>query len=66
MAQDGYASKGTLQLLVGAGIAAATPGAAAVIDGIKNKLQVAAADVMTDAQTARLHRAQTEPGSGES
>jgi len=35
-----------------------------VIHGLKNKLQVAAADVMTDAQTARVHRAQTEPGSG--
>ena len=39
-------------------------GEAAVIYGLKNKLQVAAADVMTDAQTAKLHRAQTEPGSG--
>lgn len=38
----------------------------AVIHGIKNKLQVAAADVMTDAQTAKLHRAQAEPGSGNS
>jgi short-subunit dehydrogenase len=40
-------------------------GEPAVIHGLKNKLQVAAADVMTDAATARLHRAQTEPGSGE-
>lgn len=39
-------------------------GEPAVIYGLKNKLQVAAADVMTDAQTAKLHRAQTEPGSG--
>jgi short-subunit dehydrogenase len=39
-------------------------GEPAVIHGLKNKLQVAAADVMTDAQTARVHRAQTEPGSG--
>ena len=38
-------------------------GEAAVIYGIKNKLQVAAADVMTDALTAKLHRAQAEPGS---
>jgi uncharacterized protein len=41
-------------------------GEPAVIHGIKNKLQVAAADVMTDAQTAKLHRAQAEPGSGNS
>lgn len=39
-------------------------GEAAVIHGFKNKLEVAAADVMTDAQTAKLHRAQAEPGSG--
>jgi len=39
-------------------------GEPAVIYGLKNKLQVAAADVMTDAQTAKLHRAQAEPGSG--
>ncbi|HVU31153.1 MAG TPA: SDR family NAD(P)-dependent oxidoreductase [Sphingomicrobium sp.] len=38
-------------------------GEPAVIHGIKNKLEVAAADVMTDAQTAKLHRAQMEPGS---
>jgi len=39
-------------------------GEPAVIYGLKNKLQVAAADIMTDAATAKLHRAQTEPGSG--
>jgi uncharacterized protein len=39
-------------------------GEPAVIHGLKNKLQVAAADVMTDATTAKLHRAQAEPGSG--
>jgi uncharacterized protein len=39
-------------------------GEAAVIYGVKNKLQVAAADVMTDAMTAEMHRKQTEPGSG--
>ena len=39
-------------------------GEPAVIHGLKNKLQVAAADVMTDARTAKLHRAQAEPGSG--
>ena len=35
-----------------------------VIHGLKNKLQVAAADVMTDAQSARIHRREMEPGSG--
>ena len=39
-------------------------GEPAVIYGLKNKLEVAAADVMTDAQTAKIHRAQAEPGSG--
>jgi short-subunit dehydrogenase len=39
-------------------------GEPAVIYGLKNKLQVAVADIMTDAATAKLHRAQTEPGSG--
>jgi short-subunit dehydrogenase len=38
-------------------------GEPSVIHGLKNKLQVAAADVMTDATTAKLHRAQAEPGS---
>ena len=36
-----------------------------MIHGLKNKLQVAAADVMTDAMTAEIHRKQTEPGSGQ-
>ncbi|HEY8593151.1 MAG TPA: SDR family NAD(P)-dependent oxidoreductase [Sphingomicrobium sp.] len=40
-------------------------GEPAVIYGLKNKMQVAAAGMMTDATTAKLHRAQTEPGSGE-
>ena len=40
-------------------------GESAVIHGLKNKLEVAAADVMTDAMTARLHRQQAEPGSGD-
>jgi short-subunit dehydrogenase len=40
-------------------------GEPAVIHGLKNKMQVAAAGMMTDAATAKLHRAQTEPGSGE-
>lgn len=38
-------------------------GEPAVIYGMKNKMQVAAAGMMTDAQTAKLHRAQAEPGS---
>jgi short-subunit dehydrogenase len=40
-------------------------GEPAVIYGLKNKMQVAAASMMTDATTAKLHRAQAEPGSGE-
>ena len=40
-------------------------GEPAVIHGLKNKLQVAAAGMMTDATTAKLHRAQAEPGSGQ-
>jgi len=39
-------------------------GEPAVIHGLKNKLEVAVADVLTDAQTAKLHRVQVEPGSG--
>ena len=39
-------------------------GEPAVIHGLKNKLEVAVADVLTDATTAKLHRAQAEPGSG--
>jgi len=39
-------------------------GEPAVIYGLKNKMQVAAAGMMTDATTAKIHRAQAEPGSG--
>ena len=39
-------------------------GEPSVIYGLKNKVQVAAAGMMTDATTAKVHRAQTEPGSG--
>jgi short-subunit dehydrogenase len=39
-------------------------GEPAVIHGLKNKLEVAAADVMTDAATAKIHRGKVEPGSG--
>ena len=47
-----------------AGWEAMKDGDHAVIYGMKNKLQVAAADVMTDAMTAEIHRKQAEPGSG--
>jgi short-subunit dehydrogenase len=48
-----------------AGWEAMKDGEPSVIYGLKNKMQVAAAGMMTDATTAKLHRAQTEPGSGE-
>ena len=48
-----------------AGWEAMKSGEPAVIYGLKNKMQVAAAGMMTDATTAKLHRAQAEPGSGE-
>ena len=47
-----------------AGWDALQKGEPAVIYGLKNKMQVAAAGMMTDATTAKLHRAQAEPGSG--
>jgi short-subunit dehydrogenase len=47
-----------------AGWDAMSKGEPAVIYGLKNKMQVAAAGMMTDATTAKLHRAQAEPGSG--
>src|SRR5689334_22922402 len=47
-----------------AGWEAMKKGEPAVIHGLKNKLEVAAADVMTDAQTAKIHRSKVEPGSG--
>jgi short-subunit dehydrogenase len=49
-----------------AGWAAMNKGEPAVIYGLKNKMQVAASGVLTDATTAKLHRAQAEPGSAES
>jgi uncharacterized protein len=39
-------------------------GEASVIHGFKNKLQLAAASVMPETAMAKLHRAETEPGSG--
>ena len=47
-----------------AGWEAMKDGDPAVIYGMKNKMQVAAAGMMTDATTAKIHRAQAEPGSG--
>lgn len=48
-----------------AGWEAMNSGDEAVIYGLKNKMQVAAAGVMTDAMTAEIHRKQTEPGSAD-
>lgn len=39
-------------------------GEPAVIHGLKNKLQVAGASILTEATTAKIHRAEVEPGSG--
>jgi uncharacterized protein len=39
-------------------------GEATVIHGLKNKMQLAAASVMPETAMAKLHRAETEPGSG--
>ena len=39
-------------------------GEPAVIHGLKNKIQVAGASILTDATTAKIHRAEVEPGSG--
>jgi short-subunit dehydrogenase len=47
-----------------AGWDAMQKGESAIIYGIKNKLQVAAAGMLTGATTANLHRAEVEPGSG--
>jgi short-subunit dehydrogenase len=60
----GQAKKADPADVARAGWEAMKKGEPAVIYGLKNKLQVAAADVMTDAQTAKIHRAQAEPGSG--
>jgi short-subunit dehydrogenase len=60
----GQASKDDPADVAKAGWDAMNKGDPAVIYGLKNKLQVAAADVMTDAMTAQIHRKQAEPGSG--
>jgi uncharacterized protein len=49
-----------------AGWDAMNKGEPSVIYGLKNKLQVAGAEMMSDAMTAKMHRAQAEPGSGNS
>ena len=59
----GQAKKANPADVAKAGWEAMKKGEPAVIPGLKNKLRVAAADVMTDAATAKLHRAQAEPGS---
>ena len=46
-----------------AGWEAMKSGDEAVVYGLKNKMQLAAGGVMTDAMTAKLHRKQMEPGS---
>ena len=40
-------------------------GEASVVHGLKNKAQVLASGVMSEAMTAEMHRKQAEPGSGE-
>lgn len=60
----GQAKKDDSADVAKAGWDAMQKGEPAVIYGLKNKMQVAAAGMMTDATTAKLHRAQAEPGSG--
>jgi short-subunit dehydrogenase len=60
----GQANKDDPADVAKAGWEAMKDGDPAVIYGMKNKMQVAAAGMMTDATTAKLHRAQAEPGSG--
>jgi uncharacterized protein len=60
----GQAKKDDPSDVAKAGWAAMNKGEPSVIYGLKNKLQVAGAAVMTDATTAKMHRAQAEPGSG--
>ena len=60
----GQAKKADPADVAKAGWDAMNSGEASVIYGLKNKLQVAGASLMTDATTAKMHRAQAEPGSG--
>ena len=62
----GQAEKDDPKDVAEAGWEAMKKGDPAVIYGMKNKLQVAGASMLTDAKTAKLHRAQAEPGSGNS
>jgi len=62
----GQANKDDPADVASAGWNAMKKGEPSIIYGVKNKLQVAAAELMTDATTAKLHRAQAEPGSGNS
>jgi uncharacterized protein len=61
----GQATKDDPAEVAKAGWDAMNAGEPAVIYGLKNKMQVAAAGMMTDATTAKMHRALAEPGSGE-
>jgi short-subunit dehydrogenase len=60
----GQASKDDPADVAKTGWQAMKAGEAAAIHGLKNKMQVAASGVMTDAMTAEMHRKQAEPGSG--
>ena len=60
----GQAKKDDPAEVAKAGWDAMNSGEASVIYGLKNKMQVAGAAMMTDATTAKMHRAQAEPGSG--
>ncbi|HZU51267.1 MAG TPA: SDR family NAD(P)-dependent oxidoreductase [Sphingomicrobium sp.] len=62
----GQAKKDDPSDVAKAGWDAMLKGEPSVIYGLKNKMQVAGAAMMTDATTAKLHRAQAEPGSGNS
>jgi len=61
----GQAKKDDAADVAAVGWKAMLKGEPAVIYGLKNKMQVAAAGLMSDATTAKLHRAQAEPGSGQ-
>ena len=61
----GQAKKDDAADVAATGWKAMLKGEPAVIYGLMNKAQVAAAGLMTDATTAKIHRMQTEPGSGE-
>jgi len=60
----GQSSKDAPAEVARTGWKAMLKGEPSVIHGLMNKAQVAAAGVMTDATTAKLHRMQAEPGTG--